>query len=119
MRFLASLVLAAPLLASSPSAYNVAADDAGAWPEILGSVGFRPAPATLAGIHVLRAGAAGAAQWQARVENGLCLILEGESAVAAAFGFRKTQDNVRVAAVTDVHRPQLPLIWQAAQDLPR
>ena len=119
MRFLISLILlAAPLLAS-PSTYRVLAPEAGAWPEILESVGFRPSPASLAGIYVLRPGSSGAAQWTARVEAGSFLILEGESAVADAFGFHKSAENTRVTSVIDVHRPQLPLVWQSAQELPR
>src|ERR1041385_3571157 len=123
MRFPASLLLlAAPVLAA-PSTYHVLSADAGAWPEILGSVGLRPAPASQAGIYVLREGTSGSVSgstpWPARVENGAFLILEGESAVAESFGFRKTAENARVTSLTDVHRPQLPVIWQTAPELPR
>src|ERR1051325_9877071 len=119
MRFLISLVLLAATAWASPSTYHVLSPEAGAWPEILESVGFLASPASLAGIYVLRPGAGGAAQWPARVEAGAFVILEGESPVAEEFGFRKSGDNTRVTSVADVHRPQLPLIWQAAQELPR
>jgi hypothetical protein len=119
MRFPVSLIaLAAPILAS-PWTYHVPSPDAGAWPEILGSVGFLPAAASPAGIHVLREGASGSAQWAGRVENGAYLILEGDSPTADAFGFRKSAENTRVTSLTDVHRPQLPVIWQSAHEMPR
>ena len=118
MRFLTSLLLAAAPLMASPSTYHVMSPEAGAWPEILGSVGLRPSPPALAGIYVLREGSGASTQWAAKVEGGAFLILEGESAAAESFGFRKTADNTRVASVTDVHRPQLPVIWQAPKELP-
>src|SRR5437016_360486 len=105
MRFLISLVLLSAAQAAPPTTYNVLATDGGAWSEILSSVGLRAAPARQAGILVLRPGSAGSAEWPTRVENGAFLILEGESAVADLFGFRKTAENTRIASVTDVHLP--------------
>src|ERR1044071_8750923 len=119
MRVLINLILLAGTALASPWTYHVLSEDAGAWPEILGSVGFQAAPAPRAGIHVLRAGAPGSPQWPSRVESGAVLILEGESAVAEAFGFHKGGENARITSVTDVHRPGLPIVWQTAQDLPR
>ena len=51
------------------------------------------------------------------MEDGAFLVLEGESSVADLFGFRKTAENTRVASVTDAHLPQLPIVWQAAQEM--
>ena len=119
MRFPVSFILLATASASAaPVGFKVLATEGGAWPEILSSVGFRAAPAKQAGIFVLRPGSAGSAEWPARVENGAFLILEGESPVADLFGFRKTAQNTRVASITDVHLPELSIVWQAAQEMP-
>jgi hypothetical protein len=70
---------------------------------------------------VARSGAAASAEWNARVANGAILILEGESALAGMFGFRRAAsgDNVRVTALTDVHRPALPIVWEKGLELPQ
>jgi hypothetical protein len=112
------LFAAAPA-AAGPTTFSVLAAEGGAWPEILTSVGFRAAPANKAGIFVLRPGSAGSAEWPARVESGAFLILEGETSAADLYGFRKTAENTRVASVTDTHLPQLSIVWQAAQEMPR
>jgi hypothetical protein len=110
--------LCLPALAATTS-FHIPSTDAGAWPEILGSVGFQPAPVAQAGIFVLRPGTPASTEWTARIENGAFVILEGESAAADGFGFRPTAGNVRTASLTDVHLPQLPVVWQAALELPR
>jgi hypothetical protein len=121
MRLLTSLVAAAISATAAPAGFHVLSTNPNPWPEILGSVGFhsdsRP-DSSEAGIFVLPP-AAPAADWPARVEKGAFVILEGESAAAEAFGFRKTDAAVRVASVTDVHAPKLSIVWQSAVDLPR
>jgi hypothetical protein len=82
-------------------------------------VGFRAAAIEKAGIVVLRADAIGSAEWTARADAGTFVILEGDSSAAELFGFRKTAANVRVASLTDTHLPQMPVIWQVRQELPR
>ena len=119
MRFLISLLVAVTPVAAAPTTFKVLAADGGAWSEMLSSVGFRPAPASHAGIFVFRPGSTGSEEWPARVEGGAFLILEGESSTAELFGFRKSAENTRVASVTDEHLPQLPIVWQAAQEMPR
>ena len=94
-------------------------DDAGAWPEILSSIGLQQQPAGLSRIFVARTGAAASVEWPARVERGAILILEGESSLADLFGFRRSpKDPVRVQSLSDVHRPSLPIVWQQGLELP-
>lgn len=109
MRFLASLLVC----------FAVLSDDPGAWPRILGSVGFLPSAPNGANVFVLRTGAPASAEWAARVEKGAFLILEGESSQAVWFGFRPGKEHVRVGSIQDVHRPGLPIIWENALELPR
>lgn len=122
MRLTAALVplaLALPLAAADPY-FSVLSDDPGAWPAILSSVGFLPQPAALARVFVARTGAPDSAAWPARIQRGDFLILEGESSLADAFGFRRDprRDPVRVQSLTDVHNPDLPLIWEKGLELP-
>src|SRR5581483_1952973 len=122
MRSLLSVALLAAALPAwaSPTTFHIVSNNnPGPWPEILGAVGFRAAAVNQAGIFVLRADVPGSTDWAVRVENGAFVILEGESAVAELFGFRQSSVNVRVASLTDTHLPQVPVIWQTAQELPR
>ena len=98
--------------------FSVLSEDTGAWPEILQSIGLQRQPAGLAHIFVARTGAAASSEWPSRIEKGAVLILEGESSLAEIFGFRRTQDNVRVNSLTDIHCPNLPIIWQKGLELP-
>jgi len=112
------LVLAASGAAAEMPYFSVLSDDAGAWPEILSSVGFQAKPAGLAHIFVARSGAPGSSEWTARVEGGAVLILEGESSLAESFGFRRGKENRRVSSLTDVHNPKLPIVWEKGLELP-
>jgi hypothetical protein len=99
--------------------FSVLSDDAGAWPEILSSIGLQRQPAGVSRIFVARSGSAASAEWPARVERGSILILEGESSLADLFGFRRARkDPVRVQSLTDIHRPTLPIIWEKGLELP-
>jgi len=99
--------------------FSVLAEDAGAWPEILSSIGLQPKPAGVARVFVARAGAPASAEWPARVERGAILILEGQSSLADLFGFKRTaKDNVRVTSLTDSHRPNLQIVWERGLELP-
>jgi hypothetical protein len=117
------LCVCAPIgFASSLPYFSVLSDDAGAWPAILSSIGLQQQPAGLRSrVFVARSSSPVSAEWNAHVSNGAILILEGESALAAMFGFRRSaeSDNVRVTALTDVHRPALPIVWEKALELPR
>ncbi|HWB83438.1 MAG TPA: hypothetical protein VG675_04820 [Bryobacteraceae bacterium] len=119
MRLLVSLlVLCAAARANDLPYFSVLSDDAGSWPAILSSIGLEREPAGLAHIFVARTGAAASTEWKARVEHGDILILEGESSLAEMFGFQPGKQNVTVASLTDIHRPQLPIIWEKGLDLP-
>ncbi len=120
MRLLASALLFASLSGAAGLPYfSVLGDDAGAWPDILASVGLMKQPAGVSRIFVGRAGAAASVEWPARVERGSILILEGESSLADLFGFRRSgKEPVRVQSLTDSHRPGLPIIWEKGLELP-
>lgn len=121
MRFLISVFLFAASVMGEPlpGGFTVLGEDPGSWPQILDSVGLQPRPASQSNIFVLPEGSAGSPDWIARVEKGAFLILEGASAQAEMFGFRARDENVRAGSIEDVHRPGLPIIWQAALELPR
>ncbi|MEO8592657.1 MAG: hypothetical protein ABI759_05005 [Candidatus Solibacter sp.] len=120
MRLLISLVVSAYLARAADLPYfSVLSADAGAWPDILSSIGLQSQPAGVSRIFVARSGSAASAEWPARVERGAILILEGESSLAELFGFRRApKDPVRVQSLTDVHRPTLPVIWEKGLELP-
>jgi len=108
-------------LAAAPLPYfSVLSEDAGAWPEILGSIGLERKPAAESHVFVARPGAAASAEWPGRVERGSILILEGESSLAELFGFRRNPkvDPVKVQSLTDSHRPTLAIIWEEGLELP-
>ncbi|HEX3748695.1 MAG TPA: hypothetical protein VHW09_32430 [Bryobacteraceae bacterium] len=98
--------------------FSVLSDNAGAWPAILSSIGLEPQPASKAHIFVARAGAPASAEWNARVEQGAILILEGESSLAEMFGFKPGKDRVRVTSLADVHSPKLSIVWEKSEELP-
>jgi hypothetical protein len=119
MRLLVSLALAAALGQAADLPYfSVLSDDAGAWPDILSSIGLQRQPAALAHIFVARTGSPASAEWNGRVEKGATLILEGESSLADMFGFRRGNSNVKVGSLTDVHQPALPIVWEKGLELP-
>jgi hypothetical protein len=96
--------------------FHVLGDDAGAWPDVLRSVGLVPGQG---GIYVVRSGeGAPGAQWIERAEKGAYVILEGESEAAEMFGFKLGMKRVPVRNVEDVHAPKLPIIWQKTLELP-
>jgi hypothetical protein len=63
-------------------------------------------------------------EWSARVEHGVILIVEGESPLAAAFGFRggtqpvTSAKSLPVRSVEDLRAPDLRIVWEKALDLP-
>jgi hypothetical protein len=119
MRLLVSLaVLATAAAASDLPYFSVLSDDAGAWPDILSSIGLEAKPAGMAHIFVARIGAPASNEWTARVDGGAVLILEGESSLAELFGFRRGEENVRVQSLTDAHAPKLPIVWEKGLELP-
>ena len=113
-----ALLTAAVAQAAGLPYFSVLSDDAGAWPEILSSIGLQRQPAAVARVLVVRAGAAASPEWNNRVEQGAILVLEGESPLAEMFGFRPGNQKVRVNSLTDVHNPKLSIVWEKGLDLP-
>ncbi|MGH9658020.1 MAG: hypothetical protein ACRD96_05710 [Bryobacteraceae bacterium] len=117
------LLLTGHLVAGDPH-FQVAGEPEGSWPRLLSSIGLiREAldlsPSSSARLVVLRAGTAASPHWMERVEQGMTVILEGESPVAETFGFRGGAQRVRVSSVVDTRRPKLPIVWEKALELPR
>ena len=99
--------------------FRVSGRDPGPWPAILRSAGFVAAAGGAADVWVVRAGESGdPAPWALRAEEGAFVLLEGESAIATALGFRPGADKVRVASVEDKRQPRLDIIWERPLDLP-
>ena len=120
MRLLVSLVLlASAAQAAGPPYFAVLSDDAGAWPDLLSSIGLQQRPADAARVVVARPGAAASPEWAGRVDQGAILILEGESPLAESFGFVAAKDKkAAVNSLTDVHNPKLSIIWEKTLELP-
>ncbi len=117
---LAVATCAAALLALPASAGTFAVIGAAnsPWQNMLSSVGHLPAAATSAEIFVALSGTPAAADWQAKVRAGAALILEGNSPLAASFGFKQTQGSVPVIHLVDTHNPGLPVIWSKSLEIP-
>lgn len=111
MRSLVSLLAAAAAFAAAPVSYQVLGDDPGAWPRILEAAGFRPGMAP--GIVVVPAASeTPAAGWAERVKGGTVLLLEGDSALARAFGFTAEGKPAIVQSVREVRAPELHVVWE-------
>jgi hypothetical protein len=106
-RFL-TLLLWPGLLAAHQAGYRVLGSDPGPWPQILSSIGLLPSSDSA--IVVARGGALADPSWQTKIEDGLFLIVEGDSALAASFGFRSSEKFVSITSMIDTHQPKLPLI---------
>jgi hypothetical protein len=119
MRLLTNALLFAAVALGGTYSYHVIGDDAGAWPRILASVGLRDTPSGAASVFVLRGDSPlGAPQWLERVNQGAFLILEGDSEVAAALGFRPLPKRVTVQSVADSRAPGLSVVWEKMLELP-
>jgi hypothetical protein len=93
--------------------------DEGGWAEMLSAIGLTSGASESAGVIVAPRGTdVAAAEWAARVERGTMLVLEGESPLASAFGFRpNSKPRVSVRSVEDLRAPELHIIWGKALDL--
>jgi hypothetical protein len=100
--------------------FHVIGTDPGSWPAILSSIGLVSGSRGDAGVIVATAGATEpAAEWTGRVERGTILVLEGESPLAGAFGFRPGQKpRATVRSVEDLRAPKLSMVWEKALELP-
>ncbi len=102
-----------------PPTYHVLGDDPGAWPKIFASAGFQPIRGGAAGVVVLRRGSerSGAA-WRERVEKGMFLVLEGESAIAESLGFHPGPKRVVAQSIREERAPHLSVVWEKPVELP-
>ena len=115
----AALFLLSPAWAGTPFLFHVMGNDPGSWPVILSSIGLIAGPAENARLVIAPNGtSAPVPEWTARVERGTILVLEGESPLAAAFGFRPSGKTVEVRGITDVHAPKLRIVWEKPLQLP-
>ncbi len=112
------LAAASQLGAAGGPYFTVVSGEPGSWPEILSAIGLQQQSAAQSQIFIAGAGAAAAKDWPSRVEKGAILILEGESTLAAQFGFRRDTGTVRVSSLIDARRPNLPIVWEKGLDLP-
>lgn len=119
--FLAGLcVVCAALSAEARVSFQILGDEPGSWPELLSSIGLTSGASPAAGVVIVpHATDLPAAEWKSRVEQGSILVLEGESPLAAAFGFKPSQESpVPVRSVEDLRAPDVRIIWEKALDLP-
>jgi hypothetical protein len=110
-------VIASVACCGATFSFHVLGDEAGSWPAVLSSIGLVEGAD---GVVVAPAGTkVPAEEWAARVEQGTVLVLEGESPLAAAFGFRVSQKpQVVASSVEDVHAPKLRIVWEKPLTLP-
>ncbi len=86
---------------------------------MLSSAGLMEGGRDAAGVVVLQSGAReAAAEWRKAAEEGAYVILEGNSGLAEAFGFRAGERRVTARNVRDERLPELPIIWENAVELP-
>src|SRR5579862_7747251 len=109
----------AGMASSATFTYHIAGDDAGSWPQILGSIGLTAAAGGPANLVVVRDVAPGSVpQWIQRIEQGEMVVLEGESELAQALGFIPGKKRVVLRSIVDQHAPKLPIVWQTAATTP-
>ena len=130
MRLLAKLTLvlacAACVMSADPRlTFHIIGNDTGAWPELLSSIGLASNSSVDASVIVIPNGViplgadAAVTDWASRVERGSIVIVEGESAVAQAFGFKPTSAQlVPTRSVEDVRDPEVRIVWEKSLDLP-
>ncbi len=118
--FLLLAWLAAPLPGAEQTfAFQVAGNDPGPWPRILAAIGLTPGAGGSSGVYVVRPDAAGSPrQWLQRAEQGALVVVEGESDLAEALGFKAGRQRIAVRNVEDLRRPGLAIIWERGLDLP-
>lgn len=125
MRFHASFLLALcasllPVQAESRFSFHVIGGDPSGWQDLLSSMGLTAGTGGGASVIVAPHGTdLPAAEWQARVEHGVMLVVEGESPLAASLGFHAGKlPHMPVRSVEDLRAPDLRIVWEKSLDLP-
>ena len=114
------LCTALSLPAAPRYSFHVLGGQPGAWPAILQSIGLQPGNSENAELIVAQqTSGASAADWLTRVEHGVILIVEGDSPLARACGFRATpQPHISVRSIEDLRAADLRIIWEKPFDTP-
>ena len=116
MRLLTSGCVLFVLTLTCPAAtlsYHVLGAETGSWPAIFSSIGLVSGSPEQARVVVAPEGSA-----VTPVKDGAILILEGDSALAASYGFHAASQRVSVRSVEDLRSPKLAIVWEQALDLP-
>ncbi len=113
-----SILLLAALQLGAQS-FAVLPSGTASWSNLLGSVGLQQEAPEHAAVVVARAGTPAAAEWDARVQAGTLLVLEGESPLAASFGFHATANAAQLTSIEDVHRAALPVVLEKSLEISR
>jgi hypothetical protein len=123
---LAGVALAAPRVGEPPRRgaihhYQVASDDAGAWPRILESIGLVGATGASCALHpcvyVIPGSATAVAveRFRELARQGSLLIVEGDSPLSRSFGILPGDAKpVSVRSVIDSQDPKLDIVWEKA-----
>jgi hypothetical protein len=100
--------------------FHVIGDEPGGWPELLLSMGLTSGTGGGASVIVAPHGTdLPYIEWSARVEHGVILIVEGDSPLASAFGFRASAEpRVATRSIEDLRAPDLRIVWEKTLDLP-
>lgn len=121
MRFrgsLAFLLWAAVSLHAGSRFSFFAEDGANGWKELLASMGLVHGSAGDAGV-IVAGSSASPAGWAERVESGKILVLEGDTPLAAAFGFKNSgKPPAPVRSVEDPAAPELRIVWEKPVEVP-
>jgi hypothetical protein len=113
MRLLISLCAAFGFAVAGSFSYQISGTDPGPWPAILSSVGMMPPGGGAANLFVIRTGTpVSSKDWIAKIEAGAIVVLEGDSELAEALGFKVGAKLVVVRSIVDIHAPKLPIIWE-------
>jgi hypothetical protein len=85
------------------------------WPQILASFGVLPSNDK---VLVAHAGTPADPAWWRKVEDGAFLILEGDSPLAAGFGFH-AGEPLTLTSMVDLHQPKLSIILEKPLEIRR
>ena len=112
-------MVCASALAAPSYTFLVAMEDPGPWPAILSSSGLLPAAGRPSNLFVLGDAPTGAPDaWLRKIEQGAMVVVESQSDVAVALGFRASEKLVTVRSIVDEHSPRLAVYWEKPLELP-